>query len=67
MSACLDQRLLGEILSPDRDLRRLDLGRPIIATTGVILSAVYALTLYRKVVFGGSQPRLAAIGGPGLP
>ena len=27
-------------------------GRRFFATTGVILSAVYALTLYRRVVFG---------------
>ncbi len=34
----------------------------IIATTGVILSAVYALTLYRRVVFGEiTNPALAAI------
>ena len=35
----------------------------ILAATGVILSAVYALTLYRKVVFGElTNPALAAIG-----
>jgi NADH-quinone oxidoreductase subunit M len=35
----------------------------IIATTGVILSAVYALNLYRNVVFGEiANPALAAIG-----
>ncbi len=35
----------------------------ILATTGVILSAVYALTLYRNVVFGELvNPALAAIG-----
>ena len=35
----------------------------IIATSGVILSAVYALTLYRRVVFGGmTNPALFAIG-----
>jgi NADH-quinone oxidoreductase subunit M len=34
----------------------------IIATTGVILSAVYALTLYRRVVFGEiTNPALGAI------
>ena len=34
----------------------------LIATTGVILSAVYALTLYRNVVFGEIRnPQLAAI------
>jgi NADH-quinone oxidoreductase subunit M len=34
----------------------------IIAATGVILSAVYALTLYRRVVFGElTNPKLAAI------
>jgi NADH-quinone oxidoreductase subunit M len=34
----------------------------ILATTGVILSAVYALTLYRRVVFGELvNPKLAAI------
>jgi NADH-quinone oxidoreductase subunit M len=35
----------------------------ILAATGVILSAVYALTLYRNVVFGELvNPALAAIG-----
>jgi NADH-quinone oxidoreductase subunit M len=35
----------------------------IVAATGVILSAVYALTLYRAVVFGEiTNPALAAIG-----
>jgi NADH-quinone oxidoreductase subunit M len=35
----------------------------IIATSGVILSAMYALTLYRRVVFGElNNPALAAIG-----
>jgi NADH-quinone oxidoreductase subunit M len=35
----------------------------IIATSGVILSAVYALTLYRRVVFGQvTNPALASIG-----
>jgi NADH-quinone oxidoreductase subunit M len=35
----------------------------LLATTGVILSAVYALTLYRNVVFGElANPALAAIG-----
>jgi NADH-quinone oxidoreductase subunit M len=35
----------------------------IIAATGVILSAVYALTLYRRVVFGEmTNPALATIG-----
>ncbi|MGH7023364.1 MAG: NADH-quinone oxidoreductase subunit M [Caulobacteraceae bacterium] len=35
----------------------------IIATTGVILSVVYALTLYRNVIFGElTNPALAAIG-----
>jgi NADH-quinone oxidoreductase subunit M len=34
----------------------------ILATTGVILSAVYMLTLYRRVVFGELvNPKLAAI------
>jgi NADH-quinone oxidoreductase subunit M len=34
----------------------------ILAATGVILSAVYMLTLYRRVVFGEiTNPRLAAI------
>jgi NADH-quinone oxidoreductase subunit M len=34
----------------------------LIAATGVILSAVYALTLYRRVVFGELvNPKLAAI------
>jgi NADH-quinone oxidoreductase subunit M len=34
----------------------------IIAATGVILSAVYALTLYRRVIFGElTNPKLAAI------
>jgi NADH-quinone oxidoreductase subunit M len=34
----------------------------LFATTGVILSAVYALTLYRRVVFGELvNPKLAAI------
>jgi NADH-quinone oxidoreductase subunit M len=34
----------------------------IVAATGVILSAVYALTLYRRVVFGELvNPKLAAI------
>ena len=34
----------------------------IIAATGVILSAVYALTLYRRVVFGElTNPELATI------
>ncbi|MFC3069985.1 NADH-quinone oxidoreductase subunit M [Phenylobacterium soli] len=34
----------------------------ILATTGVILSAVYMLTLYRRVVFGElTNPKLAAI------
>ena len=34
----------------------------IVAATGVILSAVYALTLYRRVVFGTiTNPKLAAI------
>jgi NADH-quinone oxidoreductase subunit M len=34
----------------------------ILATSGVILSAVYMLTLYRRVVFGTIEnPRLAAI------
>jgi NADH-quinone oxidoreductase subunit M len=34
----------------------------IVAATGVILSAVYALTLYRRVVFGElTNPKLAAI------
>ncbi len=38
----------------------------IIATSGVILSAVYALTLYRKVVFGPMHnPALANIGDMG--
>ena len=35
----------------------------IVATTGVVLSALYALTLYRRVVFGEmTNPALAAIG-----
>jgi NADH-quinone oxidoreductase subunit M len=35
----------------------------IIATSGVILSAVYALTLYRRIVFGQmTNPALATIG-----
>jgi NADH-quinone oxidoreductase subunit M len=35
----------------------------IVATSGVILSAVYALTLYRRIVFGQlTNPALAAIG-----
>jgi len=35
----------------------------IVAATGVILSAVYALTLYRRVVFGTiTNPKLAGIG-----
>src|SRR4029079_11485558 len=35
----------------------------LLAATGVILSAVYALTLYRNVVFGEiSNPQLAGIG-----
>jgi NADH-quinone oxidoreductase subunit M len=35
----------------------------IVAVTGVILSAVYALTLYRRVVFGQlTNPSLASIG-----
>jgi NADH-quinone oxidoreductase subunit M len=34
----------------------------ILATTGIILSAVYALTLYRNVIFGElANPKLAAI------
>jgi NADH-quinone oxidoreductase subunit M len=34
----------------------------IVASTGVILSAVYALTLYRRVVFGElTNPKLATI------
>jgi NADH-quinone oxidoreductase subunit M len=34
----------------------------ILATTGVILSAVYMLTLYRRVVFGTlDNPKLATI------
>jgi NADH-quinone oxidoreductase subunit M len=34
----------------------------IVAATGVILSAVYALSLYRRVVFGEiTNPKLAAI------
>jgi NADH-quinone oxidoreductase subunit M len=34
----------------------------ILAATGVILSAVYMLTLYRRVVFGEiANPKLAAI------
>jgi NADH-quinone oxidoreductase subunit M len=32
-----------------------------LATTGVILSAAYALWLYRKVVFGTLKPSLAGI------
>ncbi len=31
------------------------------ATTGVILSAAYALWLYRKVIFGAQKPSLASI------
>ncbi len=35
----------------------------ILATSGVILSAVYALTLYRNVIFGNlTNPALASIG-----
>jgi NADH-quinone oxidoreductase subunit M len=35
----------------------------MVAVTGVILSAVYALTLYRRVIFGqATNPSLAAIG-----
>jgi NADH-quinone oxidoreductase subunit M len=35
----------------------------VIAATGVILSAVYALSLYRRVIFGEiANPALAAIG-----
>jgi NADH-quinone oxidoreductase subunit M len=38
----------------------------IIAASGVILSAVYALTLYRRIVFGQmTNPALAAIGDMG--
>jgi NADH-quinone oxidoreductase subunit M len=32
-----------------------------LAATGVILSAAYALWLYRKVIFGGLKPSLASI------
>jgi NADH-quinone oxidoreductase subunit M len=39
----------------------------IIAATGVILSAVYALTLYRRVIFGTmDNPALAAISDLGM-
>ena len=39
----------------------------IVAATGVILSAVYALTLYRRVMFGEiTNPKLAGHHRPGL-
>ena len=48
-------------MAPRRYLRCL--GQPaLIAATGVILSAVYALTLYRRVVFGELvNPKLGGI------
>jgi NADH-quinone oxidoreductase subunit M len=36
---------------------RVDTGLAIIGTTGVILSAAYALYLYRRVVFGALEKR----------
>ena len=42
---------VGEFLTADRDLPRQHLGRDF-ATIGVILSAAYALWLYRRMIFG---------------
>jgi NADH-quinone oxidoreductase subunit M len=52
---------VGEILSVT-GAYRASTWTAILATTGVILSAVYMLTLYRRVVFGELvNPKLAAI------
>jgi NADH-quinone oxidoreductase subunit M len=40
---------------------RVSIPTATLATTGVILSACYALWLYRKVVFGALKPSLASI------
>ena len=40
---------------------KVSLPTAFFATTGVILSAAYALWLYRKVVFGALKPSLAGI------
>jgi NADH-quinone oxidoreductase subunit M len=40
---------------------RVSLPTAFFATTGVILSAAYALWLYRKVIFGALKPSLASI------
>jgi NADH-quinone oxidoreductase subunit M len=52
---------VGEILSMTGTYKT-STWTAILAATGVILSAVYMLTLYRRVVFGTIQnPKLAAI------
>jgi NADH-quinone oxidoreductase subunit M len=52
---------VGEILTMTGTYRA-STWTAIIAATGVILSAVYALTLYRRVIFGTIEnPKLAAI------
>jgi len=53
---------VGEILSLT-GAYRASTWATIIATSGLILSAVYALTLYRRVIFGTmTNPALAGIG-----
>ena len=53
---------VGEILTMT-GAYRLSTWTAIVAATGVILSAVYALTLYRRVIFGEMvNPALATIG-----
>jgi NADH-quinone oxidoreductase subunit M len=53
---------VGEILTMTGTYR-VSTWTAIIAATGVILSATYALTLYRRVMFGElTNPKLAAIG-----
>jgi NADH:ubiquinone oxidoreductase subunit 4 (chain M) len=60
MSAARHLRLRRRVHDADRHLQGLDPDRHL-RTTGVILSAAYALWLYRKVIFGTLRPSLASI------
>ena len=62
MSACREHPASSASSSPSSARSRSISGRRRCATLGVILSAGYALWLYRKVIFGVlDKPKLAAI------
>ena len=52
---------VGEFLTPARRRSSSTAGSAFFATTGVILSAAYALYLYRRVIFGAARQAGLAI------